>query len=150
MTLEKPSAGVGAIISTAVNASTGTSTDFLVKTIDADFGFFSPDVEVTGDGDYEPKFANNGMLYGDWRLNGAMVANQAVGLANIVGDYNPTTGVITFVLGGTRKIRSKVLIRRVRLAWKRAGYFVGVSILMRSSHNTCGWTGTSTTVEASV
>jgi hypothetical protein len=146
MALEKPSAGVGAIISTEISASTGTGTDFLIKTIEADFDHHSPDVEVTGDGDYAPKFENNGLLYGDWRLHGAMVSNQAVGLSRIVdGDKNETTGLIKFILGGTNDIQSKVLIRRVRLAWKRSGYFVGVSILLRSTHNTSGWASTDST-----
>jgi hypothetical protein len=147
--LEKPSAGVGAVIASVISTS-GTA-DFYIKTIDADFDWFSPDVEVTGDGDYQPKFENNGMLYGDHRLTGAMVTSKAIGMANIITSANnPTTGIITFVLGGTRKLQTRVLIRRIRLAWKRAGWFVGVSMVLRSSNNTSGWKSTSSTVEAAV
>jgi hypothetical protein len=149
--LEKPSAGVGAVISTLI-ATSGTA-DYYLKTIDADFDTFSPDVEVTGDGDYSPKFENNGLLYADWRLNGAMVASQALGLFNIVDtNDNPTASNVTFVMGGTRKWRGRFLIRRMRVAWKRAGYFVGVSLMMRASDNTSGWATSDATsgVEAAV
>lgn len=138
--LEKPAKGVGAIISTEISATAGASVDFLIKVLDADFDYFSPDVEVTGDGDYTPAFENNGLLYGDHRLHGAMVTSQAIGISNIVSAVNPTTGEITFVLGATRKTMGKVLIRRIRLAWKRAGYFVGVSMLLRNTNNTSTWT----------
>ena len=121
---ERPSGATGAIIKTLVGSGTCGTPDYYIRTIDGMFDYGSPDREVTGDGDYQPKFTNNGMLYSDWKLNGAMVA------------------ILYWKVGGTRVLGGRYLIRRIRGAWKRAGYWVGLSILLRASHNTSTWTTT--------
>jgi hypothetical protein len=141
---ERPSGATGAIITTLVGSGDSGTPDYYIRTIDGTFDYGSPDREITGDGDYMPKFTNNGMLYADWKLNGAMVASQAIGLANIVdSNDNPTTGILYWKVGGTRKLGGRYLIRRIRGAWKRAGWWVGISILLRASHNTSNWSTSS-------
>lgn len=44
--------------------------------------------EVTGDGHTAPEFQHGGLLYGQFRLSGYMVAGDFVGIASLIADKN--------------------------------------------------------------
>lgn len=126
--LEKPSARTGAIIGGAKLGTTGT--DFYFKVMGANSQSGSPGEDVTGDGDTYPRFENNGYLYESGTMTGAMIASQALGLANLINTAkNPVA--ITFDFGGTRRDTKTVLIEWMGRTWRRNKHFVGVSLRYR-------------------
>ena len=44
--------------------------------------------EVTGDGHTAPEFQHGGLLYGQFRLSGYMVAGDFIGIADLIADKN--------------------------------------------------------------
>ncbi len=125
---EKPSSGMheGTIIQGGHLGVAGNR--FYIKYQDGDLDFYSPTSESTGDGDAaKPQFENNGMLYGNLSFRGAMIASQAVGLANLTDKTkNPVT--LTLLLGGTRKLDLKMVLDRISIRHSLKGPWVGVAI----------------------
>lgn len=131
MALEKPAlVPSGSITDVDIGVSGGK---FYIKIIDGDYLHGSPTVETTGDGDTAPVHENTGELYGTYVLNGAMVATDAIGLANIVNTTNNPTADVTINLGSTRQIIAPMLIESIRLRYQRTGVFVGIRIRMKAS-----------------
>lgn len=62
--------------------------------------------EVTGDGHTAPEFQHGGLLYGQFRLSGYMVAGDFIGIASLIADKNGGYGTGgSAVLPHTMEIR---------------------------------------------
>ena len=124
--------------------------DFYMKLMRSSYDFFSPTEEVTGDGDQQPCFENNLLLYGNVTLVGAMVGAKAIGLYNLVSTSgstayratkNPLGGAASpvlhlFHLGGSVAVERLVFylhIERISINWNRVGRYVGVGMTGKMS-----------------
>ena len=82
--LVRPTTALGTGIFSATNPfGGGKATDFACKIFEYQGQFSVPVVEVTGADDSAPTFVNGGLTYGQFRLVGAMIHAQAVGLSNL-------------------------------------------------------------------
>lgn len=124
--LEKPGL-VTAILGGSKLGKGGT--DFFIKLLTADMQTGSPNYDVTGDCDPTPKYENNGLLYEKWNLRGAMIAAQAIGLANIVDTTKNPVVDVTFDLGPNRRLKKTILIEWIRIQWSRKAPFVGIAMV---------------------
>ena len=141
--LAKPATVPSNAFFTAAGPVGTAGTVFKIKVFSAMMGFNSPVVETTGDGDATPMFENNQLLYGTIRLRGAMIATDAIGLANIHGTTNDAGGAglaITMNLGTGESITHRIILEEINLAWKMNAQYVGVSMVLRK-------TGAETTLE---
>lgn len=88
--LVRPTNALGTgIFSTGNNPFSGTEgTDFAVKVFEYQGQFSVPVVEVTGGGDTAPTYTNGGLVYGQFRLVGAMISGDAVGVAELKDQIN--------------------------------------------------------------
>lgn len=129
-TLEKPGASSGDVLGGSKIGESGA--DYYVKVLGGDLDFFSPDGETTGGSDTAPAHENNGFLYGTHTLQGMMIQSQAVGLASII-DTSKNPAAITFDFGGTRRLTTTVLVRRIRIRHRYTSYFVGVLLFVKST-----------------
>ena len=128
-TLEKP----GVVSNHLGGSKVGlTGTSFFIKVLESNIDVSSPDSDVTGDGDSYPTFENNEMLYADIALRGAMIASQAIGLANIV-DTTKNPPDLTLDLGANRRLAITALVRAIRINWNRKAAFVGVAMVLRAT-----------------
>lgn len=89
--------------------------------------------EVTGDGHTSPHFQHGGLLYGEFRLTGLMVAAHAVGIANLKADSNggyaatlPHTMTINF--DSQRLVHGQILITDVQRQFAKNQPHVQVSL----------------------
>ncbi|MFP4224350.1 MAG: hypothetical protein ACLFVN_09780 [Phycisphaeraceae bacterium] len=103
-----------------------TGTVFYIKVFKGSHAFGSPLQEITGDGDTTPQFENNGLLYGDVSIRGAMLASQEVGLEQMVSANNPIA--VVFVLGGTRKLGYTLQVGRAVIGWSSKQRVVGITL----------------------
>jgi hypothetical protein len=132
--LGKPSTVTGAILTFASGSGIGSATgNFRIKTQRIQSRIGSPTQDVTGDGDTNPCYANNGWLYGQFRLEGFMVSGAAMGVANIINDSNNPTVEMTFNLSSGRFIKSKVIVEGFTYDANATAPVVGVILDCRSS-----------------
>lgn len=128
--------------------------DFFIKVRSADYDWFSPVEDVTGDGDKMPKFENNFLLYGNVKLVGAMVSNRAIGLYNLVanasglGTKNPLGGdsgitLHTFDLGGggaglgsTEQFKFYLILEHIFVSFNRRAAYNAVMITGKMTNMT--------------
>ena len=130
----KPGAVADSLTGTGIN---DTGAAFNVHVIDGDFDFWSPLMETTGDGDADPVFENNEMLYGSFNLRGAMVGGDALNLSNLTNtSNNPVLMLFTFsgaagTAGVDRFLTLRAIVERIRIRWRKNAQIVGVSLLGR-------------------
>lgn len=109
--------------------------DYRIKVAQHAGRVFSPSADVTGDGDAVPHFENNLMLYGVFELTGFMVADAAMGIANIIDSTKNPTGTIRFKFHSTtRFLRARVLVEGFSYQWVRAGQYVAVAMQLRATN----------------
>lgn len=89
--------------------------------------------EVTGDGHTSPHFQHGGLLYGEFRLTGLMVAADAVGLASLKADANGGYGTtaphkLQVNFDSNRYVAGDVLITDVQRQFSKNQPHVQVSI----------------------
>jgi len=141
--LEQPSQATGVILTftsgarASVEIGTGdtgqTGILFHIKVIDARFRMGSRLVEITGDGDVQETYLNNLLLQGRFALSGGMIANEAIGLANIVTTAaNPAQGVV-FNLGANESLGGAWFIEWIDVTWNRKNAFVRVDMTGKTS-----------------
>jgi len=89
--------------------------------------------DVTGDGHTAPRFQHGGLLYGQFRLVGYMMAANSIGLSNLVADKNgglPSTAShnleVRFDL--SKKISGDVVVTQVDRQMNKTSPHVQVSI----------------------
>lgn len=75
--------GTGLFASTGKPFGGDNTAEFAVKVFEYQGQFSVPVVEVTGAADTAPTFVNGGLPYGQFRIVGAMIFEQAVGLSNL-------------------------------------------------------------------
>lgn len=132
--LEKPGLAPAQVIVHATGIGTDPGDTFTFKAMDMRFRFWSPSTETTGDGDLTPIWENNSLLYGTWRLLGAMVAAQAIGVANlIVAANNPILSDVNFHVGPDQQFDMRILVESIEVAWRRNAEFVGVVLTGKST-----------------
>jgi hypothetical protein len=164
--LVKPGLVKGPIVHKATSTGAGTATDigrigtdqdYWIKVMRLRFRAFSPDEEVTGDGDEQPKFENNMLTYGDLFLQGGMIANQAFGFKWLVSTSggaattgvpvkNPLGGATTPVLhtfrfggGGSseiERITGRFLVRSMEIMADRQRTYATVMMQLRMTDMT--------------
>jgi hypothetical protein len=119
--LEKPSLATGDILQGGAIGTTGT--DFFIKAARWKFANKTIVREVTGDGDDKPKFEHNNLLYTEFIIDGFMVGDQALGLANLVdSDKNPVTSLVVN-LGPNRSLTLTPILESMTVEATRIGVF---------------------------
>lgn len=93
--------------------------------------------EVTGDTHVAPEFQHGGLLYGQFRLSGYMLAGSNVGIANLVANVNGGYGVGTgstaaheleVRFDSNRAIRGKVVITTIQRQMSKTSPHVQVAM----------------------
>lgn len=138
-TYEQPSQATDPVLTheTPASAKWGTgdtgTPDFFVKVIKSRFRHWNPLTDFTGDGDSEVTFIDQKMLHTVFNVTGAMIASQAMGIANLVdSNKNPVAGVV-FEIGGTRLITMTAYIEEIDWVWDKRSAFVGVAMRGKGS-----------------
>ena len=124
--LEKPGSGIASVLGGGKIGTSGT--DFYIKVLRAQFRQYSPTVETTGDGDGAPTWENNALRYTHVSLIGAMIASQAIGLANLTDTTKNPSPALTFDFGGTRRLTLKLQIAEINIDYAARAEFVGLSM----------------------
>ena len=92
--IARPTTGLG----TGLYATTGdavisaTGSQFAIKAFQIDVSFNVPTVEVTGSGDTAATFITGKISTGTFRIQGAMVVDVAMGIANLVAQDTASGG----------------------------------------------------------
>lgn len=131
MALEKPSGSLAGVITGGLVGDTGTA--FYFKVMEDNSDFWSPEEDVTGDGDTAATYENNELLYGRFVMHGAMIGSEAAGIANLKTNSSTNTISMIFHYGGSVLVTRTVLVTRIRYRWRPTSAFVAVSIIGRDS-----------------
>lgn len=99
---------------------------FFIHMWDIQADFWTPVAETTGDGDATPVIRPAGVVYGRVVLTGAMVDNQALGIANLVASNNSAISGNTTAVEGVilrwdsgREITINLTVERIRVGHNR-------------------------------
>ena len=134
--LVRPTTALGTgIFSTTNNPFAGAEgTDFAVKVFEYQGQFSVPVVEVTGGDDAAPSFVNGGLVYGQFRLVGAMISGDAVGVGELKDQIlaDGTSGItmqLDFGDSANGHAAKKVILDSIQIsASVRQSAIVGVTI----------------------
>lgn len=129
--LSRPGTIATALIGgTAAGHTSGT---FKIFVQDFEDDFEVRVTEITGDGHTSPEYQHGGLLYGQFRMSGYMVAGSVIGIANLKSNVNGGYGAtaphsieITFDSG--IKLSGKVLITKIRRAMSKRSPHVRLSL----------------------
>jgi hypothetical protein len=134
--LVRPTNALGAgIFSTGNSPFGGTrGADFAVKVFEYQGQFSVPVVEVTGGDDTAPTFVNGGLTYGQFRLVGAMIAEDAVGFSTLGNQLaadgsSDITLTLNFDDTANRQTTRHVILDNIQIsASVRQSAIVGVTV----------------------
>lgn len=78
----------GAIITSLAGQTPEAATKFFIKTTSANFQYSVPVVETTGSGDLRVSYDHGDKVYGQFSLSGVMLASKAVGIKELVNQFD--------------------------------------------------------------
>lgn len=121
-----------------ISSLASDSAKFYIKTTSANFQYSVPVVETTGSGDLRVSYDHGDKVYGQFSLSGVMLASRAVGIKELVNQFdNGETGdnrflvklAFDFSADATHKMGDiPVIIQQIQIQFDGKSPVVGVAL----------------------